>query len=203
MKKQKNPKKIILGITGSFGTGKSTVCQLLAASGAKVIDADLISYKLLQPRQPGYRKVVDFFGSRILKKNKAINRQVLGKIVFDDQRLLKALDRMMHPLIISEIKKQISRAKSKLVVVDAPLLFETGLADLFDQIVVVKAGRQKQFSRLLEKTALSKADIVKRLNTQMPLSIKIRKADFVIDNSSTIEKTRKQVEYLRRNLWKS
>jgi len=203
MKKQRNPKKIILGITGSFGTGKSTVCQLLSASGAKAIDADLISYKLLQPRQPGYRKVVDFFGSRILKKNKAIDRRALGKIVFDDPRLLKALDKIMHPLIIAEIKKQISRATSKLVVVDAPLLFETGLSDLFDQIVVVKADRKKQFSRLLERTTLSKMDIVKRLNTQMPLSAKIRKADFVIDNSSTMEKTRKQVEYLRRNLWKS
>ncbi len=203
MKKQKNPKKIVLGVTGSFGTGKSTVCQLLAASGAKVIDADLISYKLLQPRQPGYRKVVNFFGERILKRNKAIDRQVLGAIVFDDPRLLKALNKLIHPLVIAEIKKQISRVKCKLAVVDAPLLFETKLADLFDQIVVVKADRKKQFSRLLERTTLSKADIVKRLNTQMPLSAKIRKADFVIDNSSTIEKTKKQVEYLRRNLWKS
>lgn len=203
MKKLKNPKKLVLGITGSFGTGKSTVCQLLAAEGAKVIDADLISNKLLQPAHPGYRKVVNFFGERILKTNRAIDRQALGKIVFEDQRLLKSLNRIMHPLIIAEIKKQISRTKFKLVAVDAPLLFETGLADLFDQIVVVKAGRQKQFTRLLERTTLSKADIVKRLNTQMPLSAKIRKADFVIDNSGTMERTKKQVEYLRRNLWKS
>lgn len=203
MRKPKNPKKIILGITGSFGTGKSTVCQLLATRGAKVIDADLINYKLLQPRQPGYRKVVGFFGLRILKKNKAIDRRILGKIVFDDQRLLGRLEKMMHPLIIAEIKKQISKAKSKLVAVDAPLLFETGLADLFDQVVVVRAGRKMQFSRLLERTTFSKMDIVKRLNAQMPLSAKIRKADFVIDNSGTIAKTKKQVEDLRRNLWKS
>lgn len=196
-------KKIIIGVTGGFGTGKSTVAKYFKRFGAKVIDADKIARNLLNPGTDVYRKAIDIFGGGILKNNKSIDRVKLAGIVFNDNNLLKRLNKLVHPQVKKIIKQEIARASEKKVVLDVPLLFEAKLENLVDQIIVVKVSKAKQIERLCNKVSLRKEEILKRINAQMPLSDKVRLADFVIDNNSTIENTNKQIERLRRMLWKN
>ncbi len=196
-------KKFILGVTGGIGTGKSTVAKYFLRFGAKVIDADKIARNLLNPGTEVYRKTVGIFGEGILKNNKDIDRVKLAAIVFDDNKLLTKLNNLIHPQVKKIIKQEIARASEKIIILDVPLLFEAKLENLADKIIVVKAGRAEQIQRLRNKSLCTKKDIVKRMNAQMPLSDKVRLADFVIDNSGTFDNTYKQVEKLRRMLWKS
>lgn len=202
-------KRIILGLTGSFCSGKSTVAKIFGSLGAQVIDADRIAHWLIKPGGKIYKKLIDAFGKGILKENKVIDRDKLGEIVFDNKNLLERLNRLIHPQVTHTIKHKIGSSSKKAIVIDAPLLIEAGLTELVDKLVVVKVSRRKQIERALKKyknvrgkAAFSKADILRRINAQMSLSDKVRLADFVIDNNGTIEETRKQVEQIRRQLWK-
>ncbi len=196
-------KKFILGVTGGFGTGKSTVAKYFKRFGAKVIDADKIAQSLLNPGTEVYRKAVDIFGESILKNNKDIDRIKLAGIVFNDNNLLERLNKLIHPEVKKIIKQEILRASEKIIILDVPLLFEAKLENIVDKIIVVKAGRAEQIQRLCNRSLFTKEDIVKRINAQMSLSDKVRLADFVIDNSGTFDNTNKQVEKLRRVLWKN
>lgn len=200
VKQSLNRQRRIVGITGGFGTGKTTVSELLKSFGARVIDADKIAHKLIRPRTVIYQKIVRVFGERILRKDKTIDRVKISKTVFDDSKLLKRLNKIVHPAVERVIKQQIQHSHQKLILLDVPLLFEAKLEYLVDKIIVVKTNRRRQFERLLEKTKYNKEDILKRINIQMPLSDKIREADFVIDNNGTIEETKKQVKRIWREI---
>lgn len=204
MKKQShNKKRIILGITGGFGSGKSTVAKMFKAKDTEIIDADRIAHQLIRPVSWTYKKIVDIFGQNILKKNKTIDRYKLAGIVFNNKKALKQLNKIIHPPIIRIIKNKIRKARSKLIVLDAPLLIEAGLANLVDKLIVVKASRKKQIERIFRKTHLKKIDILKRIRCQIPLEKKVRWADFVIDNSKILKETQKQIQQIRRRLWKN
>ena len=139
----------------------------------------------------------------ILRKNKLINRNKLGGIVFNDKRLLRRLNNAIHPQVIGIIRKRVRNSRSKVIILDVPLLVESGLTKFIDKLVVVKIDRARQIKRIQGKTSLTRADIIKRIKSQMPLSRKVRLAHFVIDNSGTIKQTRKQAEQIRRILWKN
>jgi dephospho-CoA kinase len=203
MKKQKLNKKVLVGLTGGFGTGKSTVAGMFKESGARVIDADRLSRGFLKPGTGVYKKILRLFGKKIADRSGIVDRRKLGKIVFSDKKSLAALGRIMHPAIIREMKLEIKKAKENIVVMDAPLLFEAGLENSVDKVVVVKASRANQIKRARKKTGLSKAEIVARIKSQIPLKNKLRLADFVIDNNKTVRNTRKQVALIRRSWWRS
>ena len=203
MKKPKAVRdKIIVAVTGSLGTGKSTVAKMLARRLAKIIDADAIAHNLFMSRGKVYRAIVCMCGDRCISQGH-IDRKIVARIVFEDKRLLKELNRIVHPEVVRLIKKEITQAKQKLVVLDVPLLFEARLENLADSIIVVKACRDTQLKRLKKERHLSKQEALLRINAQMPLSKKIRLADFVIDNNGTVSQTEKQVGTLRRLLWKN
>lgn len=204
MKRQEEQhKKLILGVTGGFGTGKSTVAGFLKSKITKIIDADRIAHQLINPGTAVYRKIVSFFGKGVLGVGKKIDRAKLAKLVFDDPRLLSKLNAILHPAVIKIIRKEIKSSKKNLIVLDVPLLFEAGLRSLVDKVVVVKAKRKAQLGRLEKSRSLKEKDILKRINAQMPLLDKVRLADFVIDNSGSIVKTKAKVLMLRRMLWKN
>jgi len=194
MKRQGTSKRLILGLTGSFGSGKSTVARIFKSLGATVIDADRIAHQIIRPGSQIYKKIINIFGKDILKKNKAIDRDKLAQIVFNNKNLLKKLNQIMHPQIIRIIKDEIKTSKSKLIILDAPLLIEAGLNNLVDKLIVVRLDTRQQIKRLLGKLSLKKSEILKRLNVQIPLEDKVRLADFVIDNSGTMGETEQQVK---------
>ena len=195
-------KTIVLGITGGFGTGKTTVASMFARLGALVLDADKMAHGVIMPGRPGYKKVISLFGTDILSRNKRIDRKLLGKIVFGDPGKLKMLSSVIHPEVISMMNSVIEKAgnKGRVIVIDVPLLLESGLACKVDKVIVVSAERKKQIARCVKKWKLSKSDIDKRIRRQMPLSAKRRSADFIIDNNGTLQKTKKEVEKIWREI---
>jgi dephospho-CoA kinase len=195
--------KLVIGLTGSFGSGKTTVAGMFRAARAQVIDADKIAHGLLKPGAPTYARIVRAFGTRILRKNKEIDRSALARVVFGNKVLLRRLDGIIHPEVIRRIRKEIKESRRKVIVLDVPLLIEAGVAKLTDAVVVVCASRRAQLKRLTKKTGLSRTDILRRIKAQMSLANKVRMADFVIDNNGSINQTKKQVYAIRRKLWKS
>ncbi|MCM8795146.1 MAG: dephospho-CoA kinase [Candidatus Omnitrophica bacterium] len=193
-------KKIIIGITGSFGSGKTTVARIFSRYGAKVIDADKIAHRLIQQDQRVYKRIVHTFGEGILKKDKSIDRKKLARLVFTKKNFLEKLNQIMHPEIIRLIKKDIRNVKKGFVVLDAPLLLEAGLRTMVDKLIVVKINRRKQIQRLRRKTTLTPQEILKRINSQMPLRYKAKIADFVIDNSGNLSQTRSQINKIMSQL---
>src|SRR3989338_4830716 len=200
MLRQSRNKKVILGITGSFGSGKSTVAGFFKVLGVRVIDADRIAHSIAGPKTRIHRRIIRCFGKGIMKEDKNIDRHKLAQIVFANRSALKKLNKVMHPEIIRVMKDGIANSRERLVVLDAPLLIEAGLKDTGDKLIVVKINQKQQIERMIKKTSLSKNDILKRIRSQMPLSMKLRGADFIIDNSGTIDQTKKQVEKIYRKV---
>ena len=194
----------VIGITGNFGTGKSFVASIFRESGAQVIDADKVAHEVIGKGSPGYRKAVRIFGKGILGRKGNIDRKELAGIVFSDRKKLKILNSIIHPAVITYIRKRIKKAHGNaLVVIDAPLLIEAGLAGILDSLIVVKCSREKQINRCMGKFKMKKEEVVKRIQNQMPMSRKIRLADFVIDNNGTKSQTKKQVlKILKEMVWR-
>jgi dephospho-CoA kinase len=204
MRKQKqNKKQIIVGLTGSFGSGKTTVARIFESLGAYVIDADELAHNCIRPQTSAYRRIIHTFGEGILKKNKIIDRRKLASIVFNNRDFLHRLNNIIHPQVIRIIKNKIKSSRSRVIVLDAPLLLEAGLKKIVDKLIVVKINRKKQVERIRNRTSLDKSDILKRIKSQISQNVKSRFANFVIDNNGTMQETRRQVEKIRRVLWKS
>ena len=199
----------IIGITGSFGTGKTTVAKIFKELGAKLIDADKLAHKIIRPKTMAWKKVIASFGRNILLPQGIIDRKKLGSIVFKDKPSLDKLCRIIHPIVIEEIEKKVNQIKidtpDSLVVIDAPLLIEAGLMDKIDALIVVKANRETQIKRSINRTRLSRDQILQRIRMQMSLKDKEEKADYIIDNNGTLAQTKKEVErvwVLLQDKWK-
>lgn len=192
-------RKIIIGVTGGFGTGKTTVANMFKALGAVLLDADTMAHKTLKKNTSSYKKIVKVFGRRILDKSGRIDRQELADITFRNKSLIRKLCSIIHPLVIEEIEKSIANARdSRAIVIDAPLLIEAGLQKKADYLVVVKTSRSTQIGRAKKKFGLTSGEIIRRIKNQMPLGKKVRMADYVINNEGGIIKTKKSVK----KIWK-
>jgi dephospho-CoA kinase len=189
----------IVGLTGGFGAGKSFVASIFKKLGAKAVDADKLGHRALKKGSAVYKKIVAAFGKKILKADLSIDRKALAKKVFSDRKSLAKLNSIVHPEIIGNIIKRINGAgKNEILIVDAPLICETNITGLMNVMVVVKSSKENQIRRCLKKFDMDEKDARARIACQMPLSGKIRRADYVVDNSGTKEDTKKQV----RNIWK-
>lgn len=192
----------IVGLTGGIATGKSAVSRLLRELGAVVIDADAASRKVVETGSPGLEQVVQAFGDKILLPDGALDRKALGKIIFGDADARRRLDSILHPLIFREMEQELSavlREGASVVVLDIPLLFETGLfVDTIDESVVVYARPEVQLRRLMERDGLTEEEASQRIRAQMPVDLKAQRAEHVIDNSGPWEDTKRQVK----DLWK-
>lgn len=188
------------GLTGGIASGKSTVAAMLRELGAYIVDADKVGHEMLLSTSPAFAELVAAFGRRILDSAGRIDRSKLGSLVFADPAKLQQLNRIVHPRIIERIGqmaaehcKQNPRA---VVVVDAALIYETGIPGRFVKTMVAWCRPEQQVERLIEKTGLSREEAEKRIASQMPADEKRRRADFVIDCSGSLEETRRQVEAL-------
>lgn len=187
---------MIIGLTGGLGSGKTTVASMLAKRGARVIDADKVAHKLIQPGHPCFKPILKYFGKTILTKGK-IDRRKLAKIVFNHPAKLKKLIGIIHPQVKRELKKiAVKYPKNKLLVLDVPLLFESGIDRMTDLNVVVRSSLKQQIQRTQMRSQIKTEEIKKRIKSQMPWGQKLRRADVVIDNRGTIDQTKQQIEEL-------
>jgi dephospho-CoA kinase len=187
----------LIGLTGGIACGKSTVSGMFREFGVPVIDADQIARDVVRPGKPAYEKIVAEFGNGILRDDKTIDRERLGALVFADDGKRKALEAVTHPPIFRAITDEVSRLRlergARAIVVDAALLFESGLADSMDKNVVVSAPEDVQKLRLMARDGLSEEAARARMAAQMPTAEKTEKAHIVIDNSGDLEETRSAV----------
>jgi dephospho-CoA kinase len=188
---------IIVGLTGSVGTGKSTVTNFFKELGAYIIDWDELARDVVRPHLKAWQEIVEYFGKDFLNEDLTVNRQKLAEMVFSDKEKVAKLNQIVHPEVFEEderITDEIKRLDpAALVIKDIPLLFELTRPIFMDKIVVVSASEQTQLRRLEEK-GMSREDARSRIKSQLPLKEKIKSADFVINNDGPLEETKKQVE---------
>ena len=190
---------MIIGVTGSFGSGKTTVARMFERLGAYVIDADKVCHSLMVPQGKVYRNVVRHFGTSILGKGRRIDRKKLARAVFEKRAKLLLLEGLVHPEAIKEMERMArAKKKRKVVLIDAPLLVESGFYKKLDTLVVVKNNISKQASRVSRAKGLRKKEIIERIQMQAPFTKKAALADFIIDNSGSMGKTLLQVK----EIWK-
>ncbi|MCQ4086946.1 dephospho-CoA kinase [Saccharibacillus sp. JS10] len=189
-----------IGLTGGIATGKSTVSRLLAAKGIHLVDADVIAREVMNPGQPLLRQVAERFGAEFLLADGGLDRRRMAEHIFNRPEERQALNEIVHPAIRAEIRRQVQEAEgtdsSNIVVADIPLLYESGLEGLYDEVIVVYVPRDLQLERLKVRDGLTDEQAEGRLNAQLDIEEKKRKADIVIDNSGTLENTQDQVDAL-------
>jgi len=196
---------LIIGLTGGIVSGKSTVALMFKDLGAKIVDADKLGHSVILPHKPAWEKIVKIFGKDVLQNDLTIDREKLGKIVFANQPFLKKLNEITHPEITKIIKKEIDSVKNKtynqkkILIIDAALIYEAKIDRLMEKIIVVYIDEDEQIKRLIKRNNLSKDEALQRIKSQMPMKEKVKMADYVIDNSNSLDKTKKQVE----KIWKS
>ena len=188
---------LLVGLTGSIATGKSTVSRMFAHLGARVIDADLLSREVVMPGQAAYARIVEEFGPQVVQEDGSLDRKALGAIVFADPARRKRLEEITHPTIGARQQRMLSvldeEAFEGVVLWDAALLFESGGVAKMDRVVVVFADPETEGRRLMERDGLREAEARARIASQMPIAEKAKLADHVIDNSGTREETERQV----------
>ena len=194
-----------VALTGGIATGKSTVASLFSELGVATLDADALSHEAIAPGTKAWKTIRDRYGVKILDKDNAIDRKVLGSIVFADAREREFLQALIHPVVKGMVAKQIDlleKQQHPMVIVEVPLLYEVGWEDEFDIVVVVSCDEELQIARCMEKFGIVREKAVERIAAQMPLAKKIGAADVVITSSDAIEKTREQVKNLHQMMLK-
>ncbi len=195
----KQNKIYIIGLTGGIATGKSTVSNILKQAGMKVIDADLISHEILEPYKEGWYEVVGYFGNDYVNEDFTIKRKMLADRVFNNSEDLVKINNLLHPIIINKIQEKVleyEKAGVKIVFIDAPLLFETGINDDCDEVWLLVCGIDEQIRRVMHRDNLSYEQADKIIQNQMSDDDKAAKANRVIDTSDSLENTIRHIKVL-------
>jgi dephospho-CoA kinase len=199
-----SPAMILVGLTGGVATGKSTVAKMFKQCGAVVIDADQLARDAVKPDKPAWRHIIKMFGKDVLNPDRTINRHALGAIVFRRAAKRRTLERIIHPRVASEQARLTRLAARKnpraVIIYDVPLLFEAGIDKRVDHTIVVTANLETQISRLKKRNGCTRAEAIQRIKSQIPLSKKAHRANFVLDGTSTRFSLKKQVCNLYRVL---
>jgi len=184
-----------IGVTGIYASGKGTVCSMFEELGAVVVDTDLIAREIFEPNTEALEKLVFAFGDGILNSDGTLNRAETAKIAFNNSKKLTMLNDISHPLILKIVSERTSD-ESKIFAVNVPLLFETGFNVFMDKNVVVTSNLDQIIKRGMERDNFGENEVLLRLKYQIPLNEKIKSADYIIDNSISIEDTKRQVSEL-------
>jgi dephospho-CoA kinase len=186
----------IIGLTGGIATGKSIVASVFRELGAILLDADVIARLVVLPHQPAWEDIVEFFGPQVVNEDESLNRAKIGEIVYNNPDSLTELNRITHPRIMQHYKDELRRIKTEqpdaVVVLEVPLLYETNMDKLCQQVIVVYVDRETQIKRLMKRDNMSYEDAVRRISAQMPMDEKVGRADFIIDNRGSVEETKEK-----------
>ena len=188
---------VIVGLTGGFGTGKSTAARLFEELGACVVDADKLAHEALVEGSPVYEKVLKIFPGA--KASGGLDRKKIAAVVFKDAGKRKDLEALVHPFVFERIEEEIVEAEETVIVLNVPLLFETGLDKRCDLTVVVSAPDAAVRERL-KSSGFSAGDADLRQKAQWSLDKKIQKANYVINNSNNLDAIRREVEKVWKDL---
>ena len=195
---------IVAGLTGGIATGKSTVAAIFEEAGARLIDSDRIARDAVRKGAPAYHDTVAHFGEAVLQGDGEIDRKRLAAVIFNDPAEQQALERIVHPQVKQEITRRLDLMRREtpdaLVIVDVPLLFESGMDRGLAAAIVVYVPEQIQLERLMARDALTQPEALARIRAQMPIEKKKSLATLVIDNSGSLERTRDQTLEVYRRL---
>ncbi len=196
----------VLGLSGGIGTGKSTVARFLGSLGAAVIDADAIVHELQAPGTPMLDEIKAAFGSELIDTEGKLDRSALGAIAFRDAAARRQLEQIVHPKVVATIADRVANAQAAgtpLIVVDIPLLFDRRESSpspestpSFDATVLVYAPEQQQIERQMTRDGCDREAALQRIRAQLPIENKKAMADVIIDNSGSLEETRRQTRML-------
>lgn len=190
---------MIIGLTGSIASGKSTVAKMLEKYHFPIVDADQVARLVVEPGEPALTEIVAAFGEEILLEDGSLNRKKLGDLIFHDPSKRAILNGIIHPAIRKEMLRQRDEwlnNGAEVVIMDIPLLFESKLQHFVEKILVVSLSEEKQLERLMERNQLNEEEARARISSQLPLTVKEEGADAVIYNESTLEKTEQQLNYI-------
>ena len=190
---------IRIGLTGNIASGKSEIARMLADRGATVIDADLLAREAVQPDTQALRDIVKRWGKDVLKEDGSLDRAALRQIVFADQSELDALNRIVHPGVTRLRDREIAQARERgdpIVVCVIPLLFERNIVEEFDAIVLVDAPRPVRLERMVATRGMEATDAMNMIASQMPAELKRARADYVIENSGSLQDLERDVNAL-------
>ncbi|MEI4550102.1 dephospho-CoA kinase [Pseudoalteromonas spongiae] len=190
----------VIGLTGGIATGKSTASNYFKKLGITIVDADTIARQVVAPNSFGLEKIKAHFGSQIVLDNGELNRAELRKLIFSNESEKLWLNNLLHPVIRQEILEQLNAANGPYVILDAPLLFENNLDKLCEKTLLVDIPEELQIMRGSERDGVNKQQIKQIIAAQMPRSIKLKKADYVIDNALSLDNTYAQVMAIHQKL---
>ncbi|MFZ0368736.1 MAG: dephospho-CoA kinase [Halobacillus sp.] len=188
---------VVIGLTGSIASGKSTVSQMFSKFNIPVVDADHLSRKVVEPGEPAYNKIVETFGFQILQDDRTIDRKRLGKIIFSDEEKRQQLNSIVHPQVRQEMLEERDAYKAEdypAVVLDIPLLFESKLTSYVDRTMVVYVDEEIQLKRLMERDRSEREEAEERIQAQLSIAEKAKMADAVIDNNGSVEESFQQLK---------
>ena len=191
-----------IALTGGIATGKSYVAGKIKEAGVPMVDADVLSREVVAPGTPGLAAVRRRFGPDAVRRDGTMDRVRIAQIVFKDKRARLDLEAIIHPAVQKAIDEFFATLpkRTPFAVADIPLLFETGRENQFNAVVVVACPRDLQLKRLMERNKLPKEDAERRLNSQLPIDQKVKKATYVIRTEGTFEETDAQVADLMKKL---
>ncbi len=188
---------LVVGLTGGIASGKSTAANFLKELGFVVLDADQYARDAVKPGTAGWHEIMEVFGSEYFHPTGELNRSKLGQLIFQDDTARQRLNEIVHPKVVAMIEEGIKAAEQQgeaLVFVDVPLLYEIGLDRRMDTVIVVNVEPEIQLQRLQQRDNLSREEAQRRVDSQMPLALKVQQAEYVVDNSGSIEETHSQVK---------
>lgn len=193
---------LTIGLTGSIATGKSTISKMFSDLNIPVVDADKIAREVVEVDKPTYNKIVESFGDHILQENKELDRKKLGAVIFNNVDAREKLNSIIHPAIRKEMLKQKEKHianREKCVVLDIPLLFESNLFHFVDKVLLVYTDEKTQLRRLMQRDQSTEEEALQRINSQISIEEKAKRADAIINNTGTIDSSYNQLIALLRD----
>ena len=195
---------LLVGVTGGIGSGKSVVCELLAQLGRCVLSADAVARSLTESDSQVKESIRSTFGIEVFHSNGELDRKKLAEMVFSDERLRKRLNKIVHPKVFSSLQHHVDsllpHQRLPYVVIEAALIYETGLHKNLDYVIVVDAREKSRISRVMKRDGITRREVLSRMNSQLPSSRKIGMADFAIHNNGKISELYSRVKLIDRIL---
>lgn len=195
-------KKIVVGLTGGIGSGKSVVRKLFSSLGIGVLNADEVAREITQPGTFCYQAIKNHFGDLILNKDHSLNRGKLKEIIFNDASEKKWLENLLHPEIWQQLEKNAQAASSPYVIVEIPLLVEVNSHPMVDRILVVDIDEKLQVTRLMKRDQLTEQGALHIIQQQAPRQKRLSYADDVLNNDGDLEQLSRQIQELNRKYLK-